>query len=127
MPNLENFVKFYTKVVGQQADARYIRQQIEKLHNPGGPDKEDKDKKRRTKDKDKRRGNEPANLLNTQIEQGAEKDEKDGGKQYKGRYKTSHCLFEDTWGHHSGYCRSPKLTFDEKVAAVKRHGACLLC
>ena len=49
-PNLENFVKFYTKIVEQQADAQYIRKQLEDAQNspnsgkpkekPDGADKE---------------------------------------------------------------------------------------
>ena len=54
MPNLENFVKFNTKVIGQNSDTRFIRQQIEKLHGTGGPVGVDKDleKNRINKDKD---------------------------------------------------------------------------
>ena len=33
-PNLESLVKFYTKMVEQQADAQYIRKQLVDVHSP---------------------------------------------------------------------------------------------
>lgn len=103
--------------------------QIEKLHGtgPGGTEK-DIDKKRKIKDK--RRGtNESANLLNTQISQ---KDDaagkaKEDGRRYKGRLKNAHCLFENYFGHDSGFCKNQKIAFDDKISPAKKNGTCLLC
>ena len=63
-PNLENFVKFYTKMVEQQSDAQYIRKQLEDVHisqNHGKP-------KEKPGNANKPKPKETASLFGTSVE-----------------------------------------------------------
>jgi len=45
----------------------------------------------------------------------------------KGRIKSAYCIFCECYGHHALYCKSWKLTFDEKKDIAVKHNACILC
>ena len=68
-PNLEFFVKFYTKMVEQQSDAQYIRKQLEDVHisqNHGKP-------KEKPGNANKPKPKETASLFGTSVEENGKK------------------------------------------------------
>ena len=85
-PNLENFVRFYTKIVEQQADAQYIRKQPEDVHNHTKSGKP----KEKPGGADKKKAKETASLFGTTVEE-TDKDKKKGG--WKSRGKKPYCIF----------------------------------
>ena len=61
--NLESLVKFYTKMVKQQADAQYIRKQLEDVHHPPNGSKP-----KEKPSTDKKKAKESASLFGTTVE-----------------------------------------------------------
>ena len=92
-PNLETFTKWYEKIVGQQADAIYIRRQIEEVSS---------DAPRKPRDSKNRKGElkkDTRNLLKTEV-----LNPESSKNPTKGKYKNAYCIVEDCKGHGSAFC-----------------------
>ena len=117
-PNLESFTKFYEKLEGQQADALYIRKQLEEVNLSS----ENAMKHRREKKNEQR--NTPKHLFKTDV---AEKAPETSTLPQKGKYKNAYCIFENVRGHGSAFCLSNDLDFEQKLKKVRAHNVCLVC
>ena len=136
-PNLDDFTKFYEKLVNQQADAIYIRKQLEELSSDTKDRASRRDKGARrdnrgdkSGDKGRGKGQDSANLLNTNSSE-KEQDGKDGptehGQPIKGKYKKAFCIFEKCYGHGSAFCLNTKFDSDFKMKCAKQEKVCLVC
>ena len=117
-PNLEIFTKWYEKIVGQQADALYIRKQLEEVNlsseNAKKPRRERKSELRNTS----------KHLLKTDV---TEKVPDQSTLPLKGKYKNAYCIFEDVRGHGSAFCLSHDFDYEQKLQKAKAHKVCLVC
>ena len=120
LPNLETFTKFYEKIVGQQADAIYIREQTEEVQLSS--------ENARKPRKDKRNGprDNPRHLLKTDVVE-KEKSHDSSAPMVKGKYKNAYCIFEECKGHGSAFCLNHEFDFNFKLQKAKEHKVCLVC
>ena len=117
-PNLESFVKFYTKMVEQQADAQYIRKQLEDVHIA---QKHGKPKEKLPGNSNKPKTKETASLFGTSVEENGKKK-----NNWKGKNKP-YCIFCEQSGHASTFCRTMKYDMSYKMNQAKKHGVCKVC
>ena len=83
LSNLELFTKFYEKIVGQQADALYIRKQLEEVNLSS------KNTRKPRKDKRSEPRNNPRHLLKTDVVE-KEKNPESSAPMVKGKYKSAY-------------------------------------
>ena len=114
-PNLDTFTRFYEKLVGQQADALYIRKQLEEVNLSSESARRDKKSEQRNTHK---------HLFKTDV---AEKAPDTSTLPQKGKYKNAYCIFENVRGHGSAFCLSHELDFEQKLKKAKAHKVCLVC
>ena len=99
-------------MVEQQSDAQYIRKQLEDVHNPPNNGKP----KEKPGNANKTKARETASLFGTSVEE-TDKDKKKGG--WKSRGKKPYCIFCETSGHPSTFCRAMKHDMDFKMNQAK--------
>ena len=109
-PNLESFVKFYTKMVEQQADAQYIRTQLEDVHIA---QKHGKPKEKLPGNSNKPKPKETASLFGTSVEENDKDKKKDN---WEGRGNKPYCIFCELSGHASTFCRAMKHDMNYKMS-----------
>ena len=102
-PDLESFTKFYDKLVGQQADALYIRKQLEEVNHSSESARREKKSEQRNTSK---------HLFKTDVIAGKAPDT--STLPQKGKYINAYCIFENVRGHGSAFCLSRDLDFEQK-------------
>lgn len=127
-PNIEEFTNYYEKVVDTQYDALYLRDRLDAINKPPNPTPPPNPAGRRGGNKPEERN---SNLLHTQSNESSNESQRELKDKEKprmmGRFKNAYCVFDESFGHDSSFCKVRKHDYAYELAQAQKHKLCLLC